>query len=604
MSHPSSVRVHHPRLVRASTSLALLFGIVGAAATGCGAAPPEQAASSKSDLDLSGYESASDVICHLVNDMPSFSVGDISFSSSGCQSNKYDNFYYLGSDYYRLELRGGPVESTRAATLANSLYCALKDSHGATANGTASTPLGAFGMSSRINVSKYDPTAMQVVGQRIGTLWAFGVPLDIEDQDYVATFPTEALKGGSVFSGFTTGHYMTLQTSTATWSIGGSGFIGPFTLSAKVGQQGYFSSMNNNLFGTNGGWQENNPNPGLTWSAWENSCKSCVPSWLIQCDCPSAAQTAQYNQFASWSSSQFENLTDGVLPYQGNTGGVSGNQVYLNSANNWTELGPAPGGLFPAIAAIGGTAGVAGDDTHTVGNNPSTYFDVSFGFDYGIINLDLDLQLDFSSSMELVQNDGELSDGPLAGSIMNNLYAQSTTQLSANLSVSNPFPFGPNPLIQETFNIINPTTAQPPATTAAWIQYDYTNGAPIYLYNTARTGNQGNPGAAEANCLAQPVQNNAPEAPASPQTWVQQVGNSAQANLFPCNVNLCNPSSNGSVSGTLETCSWNAATKSLACTQTNTPCSVCSDSVQLCDSSGHVYAPTSTTKYTAFCNAQ
>jgi hypothetical protein len=255
------------------------------------------------------------------------------------------------------------------------------------------------------------------------------------------------------------------------------------------------------------------------------------------------------------------------------------------------------------VQGIGGLPTLQGDPTHTITHDPSTYFTVDFGFNYDIINLDLALGLYFSSSMELVQNDVELSDGAKASTITNNLYAQSTTQITASLSISNPFPFGPNPLLNESFNIISPTPAAPPPTNAATIQFDYYNGQPIYHYETTRTG-IANTATAESTCLAAPAVNNDPVSPSSPQTLVQQVGNAAQQNLFPCNVKLCNPSSENSPDGTLRTCNWNTTTQSLQCTQTSTACSVCQDSADLCDASGHVYAPSMVVNHDSWCTNQ
>lgn len=131
------------------------------------------------------------------------------------------------SKLYRTGPGGGPVTYPQAATgMADALYCALKDMNGAQADGTVSAgPLGKFGMLTHVVVPKYDPVAMQVVGQRLGTLYAFGVGLDIEDQDFVASFPTEEQYNGSPVTANTgsVGHYMDLKTSTVSWGLSGTG---------------------------------------------------------------------------------------------------------------------------------------------------------------------------------------------------------------------------------------------------------------------------------------------------------------------------------------------------------------------------------------------
>jgi hypothetical protein len=589
---------------RAIRSAGLAWLVLGAF-TGCvGQVDPVGDDSTPQDtanLDLSGYKSAGQVLCDIVSHIPSFTVGDVSISSQGCQTQQYDNFYYFGSDYWtpRIAGIGGSTNPQRSYATATALYCALKDSNGAKADATVSTSLGRFGMLTHINVAKSDPTAMQVVGQRLGTLYAFGVGLDLEDQDYVAQFPHEnqarSCTGFICPIGGETGYYMDLQTSTAKWGLGGSGALGPFTLSVSFGQNPYFASMNNDAFAWSPASQQNAPNPGLTWSAWEQSCGSCVPSGLIQCDCPNSAQIAAHNQFASWTGAQYRNLTDGVLPYVGDTGGVSGNQVYLNPTLNWTQLGPSKGGLIAAVPALGGLPGTAGDPTHDAKDNPSTEFNVNFGFNYDIVDLSLNLKLGFLSAMELTQSQGGGADTVRYASVQNEIDAANSVNVTANLVVENPFPFGPNPLINATFDLVD--QGNQASTIAATVEYDYANGLPVYDYQTAATG-YANPSTAFTTCTTAPVVNNAPVTPGSPQTWVQNVGTAAQKQLYPCNVKLCQPN------GTLEICNWSASVNKMVCNQTSTLCSPCADSAQLCDASGKVYSPVSTTNYYSQCQIQ
>jgi hypothetical protein len=589
-------RVRH--LVTAVSTLAALV-----VAAGCGApadpAPKESTDTQKADLNLSGYQSAADVICNIVNNIPSFSVGDVSISSQGCSTQQYDNFYYLGSDHWVPTFGGNDPNPQRAYATSAALYCALKDSNGAVADATVPTALGKFGMLTHLVTSKYDSSTMQVVGQRLGTLYAFGVGMDIEDQDYVAHFPSEGQAQSCTppfcMLGGEAGYYMDLQTSTAKWGLSGSGNLGPFTLSLSFGQNPYFGSMNNNAFAWSPASQPNDPNPGLTWSAWVNSCNSCTPNGLIGCDCPTSADYAQYQQFAGWTGAQFRNLKDGVLPYVGDTGGVSGNQVYLNPTLNWTQLGPSFGGEVAAVQGMGGLPGTAGDPTHTAKDNPSTFFDVNFGFNYDIVDLSLTLGVNFLSAMELTQGSGGGADTNEYASVQNEVDAADNVSLTANLVIENPFPFGPNPLIQENFDIVEANKKA--STIAATMQYSYSNGLPFYEYQGAG-GPAGDPNAAFTACTTAPTVNNPPVTPSSPQAWAQNVGAAAQQKLFPCNVQLCQPNE------TMEICNWNVATKSMQCNQTGQPCSVCSDTAQLCDANGKVYTPRSTINNYSSCQIQ
>jgi hypothetical protein len=297
---------------RARLTACLMAGSL-ATALGCGTptepAPAAPAAGvdvgrADSALDLGGYKSAGQVVCDLLNQLPGGNIGGVNINKPWCQYVNYDDLYYLGSyAWSTLILNGSPPPSKRAPAMSDALFCALKDSRGAGADGTVHTGLGRFGMASRIEVPKWDVQARQVLGQRIGTLYLFGVGLDIEDQDYVATFPTEA--SNSTFLR-RTGYYMDLQSSKTSWGIGGNGTIPPFSLSLDFGQNGLFQSMQNNAIAFTSRDNNGNPDPtnaankALSWDAWVASCNACTPSGVIRCDCPSQADWAQHNAFAGW----------------------------------------------------------------------------------------------------------------------------------------------------------------------------------------------------------------------------------------------------------------------------------------------------------------
>ena len=521
-SRAASRRILRPRTTSFAT---LLLALATAGTTACGSPAPKEESTRGTTSGLNvivpgnppppgAPEDAAQVICSIINDIPSMSIGDVNISAGACTTHQYQNLYYLGSDSYSGRL-AGPAPPARAQAMTDALYCALSGSNGATANGTISGGgLGSFGMSSRIVVSQSNPSTMQVSGQRIGTLWAFGAGLDIEDQDYVVQFPTETQAQGLIHtSGGTTGRYMNLQTSTVGWSIGGSGSLPPFTLGLSFGQNPYFQSMNDNLVAILGDAYSNAANPALSWSAWTGMCSQTCTSFICY-SCPDAAETAQYQAFASYTAAQYDNLTDGVLPYVGDTGGISGNYVYANSSLNWTMFGPAPGGLVPNYETIYGPV-VAGDPTNTVMSNPSTYIKFDFGLDYDIISLMLNLDIDFASGMELTQGEIPSDDtAPAEATVVNKLSAESGVSLTANLSIANPFGFGPNPLLQETFTLFDPNPAAQ-TTTAASMEYDETMGFPFYGYTSA-SGTASNPVTAEQACLAAPVVNNASVTPRAP----------------------------------------------------------------------------------------
>jgi hypothetical protein len=136
----------------------------------------EPVAALSSELDLSNYHSVAEVICDLVDNIPGGNLVGINIQPPRCTFTNYRDLYYLGS-YRRPTVVGPntPLPSRRPIAMADALFCALKDSDGAQADGTIPTGVGKFGISSSIEVAKKDPAARQLVGQRLGTIWAFGV---------------------------------------------------------------------------------------------------------------------------------------------------------------------------------------------------------------------------------------------------------------------------------------------------------------------------------------------------------------------------------------------------------------------------------------------
>jgi hypothetical protein len=583
-----------------STWLASL--IAGSLAAGCAGSVDSTPAAADSPssgeaigaLDLTGYKSAGQVVCDLMNSLPGGNIGGVAIDKPTCGFTNYDNFYYLGS-YSRpiLVQPGTPPPSQRAQAMSDALFCALKDSATASngngsADGTVGTPVGRFGIQSSIAVPKYDAGARQVVGQRIGTLYLFGVGMNIEDQDYVATFPTERTGGGGIFSLPHTGYYMDLQSSTTTWHLGGHGSIGLFTLGLEFGQNGYFASMNNNAIALSPQDGNNRFDPELSWDHWQQGCNACKASGALFCDCPGSGDVAQHNAYANWTDAQFRNLSDGTLPYWGTSGGVSGNFVYRNSTKNWMQLGFANGGS--GIQNDGNDA----DPTHNAANNPSTHLGFTFALDYDIIDLSLALNVNFRSGMELTQADHFTNEFKNHyADVGTRLDAESSIGLTGRLTIANPFPFGPDYLVDETLTILDPThVKKEDDKLVTTISYDYTQGFPFSTYVTPAGDQSANAQAAHDACVAVPAVNNPPVAPGNPDTLLSQAASAAQQNMWPCHVKLCKAGGDGYRVGTLETCEWNKSTHKLDCVQTTQTCNVCSDSrADVCFADGSFVSP-------------
>jgi hypothetical protein len=535
------------------------------------------------NLDLTGYKNAGQVVCDIMNSLPGGNIAGVGIDKPTCSFTNYDNLYYLGSLSQPISFGGPPpAVSHRAPAMSDALFCALKDSAGAVADGTFGTPVGRFGIKSRIDVPKFDAGARQVVGQRLGTLFLFGKGIDIEDQDYVVSFPTERATGGALLIPHT-GYYMDLQSAATTWRLGGSGTVGLFTLSLSFGQNGYFSSMNNDAFALSPRDGNNHADDLLSWTHWQSSCNSCIAAGSAFCDCPGSGDIAQHNQFAGWSDAQFRNLGDGTLPYWGPAGGVSGNYVYRDASKNWTMFGRSSGSGISAGQADA-------EPSFDVLHNPSTDFHFTFALDYEIIALSLALGVDFKSGMDLTQSshfENEFKNH--YADVATTLDAQSGATLDARLVIRNPFPFGPDYLVDETFHVLNPTTHNANGhVTAASISYDFTDGFPYHAYSGAAVGTAPNAQAAHDACVAVAPRNNPPTTPGSPEALAQQAAAAAADAMWPCHVRICKPTGS-TFSGTLQTCEWNHATKKLDCVQTTQPCGVCQAAkADLCLADGSV----------------
>ena len=560
-------------------SLFSLAFAVGCAASGEISDEPETPGNERAVTESAGH-----VLCDVINQVPSFSVGSVTIDKPTCSNTDYDNLYYLGSIGYSVIIRPGtPAPSQKPAVMADAIYCALRDSDGARADGTVPTALGRFGMESQLVISTKDPVGRRIVGQRLGKLYLFDHPITLDSQDVSATFPTEAANS-LLFR--TTGYYMDLTSSTTSWHIGGNGTlptVPPLTLSIAFDETGNFQSFNNDGFSWKPHGGNNAPNQQFSWQTVFGGCNQCLASHGLFCTCPSATDTAQHNAFANWTDAQYAKLTDGILPYYG-TYGTSGNYVYRETSRNWFQFGKPNGALTSD-----------GDPSHS-GNSfsPTANLTFNFGLNYDIIDLELELDVGFRSGMEMTQNQYFINEfANHLADVQTHLDAESRASLDAHLKIANPFPFGPSYLVDETFSIFHPTPKAQSVTPTS-IAYDDVNGYPYYDYYVDNMGSS-NPQASINACLQAPPVSNPPVQPDNPQTGLTQAVSNAKQELYPCHVVLCKPATANAVLGTVRNCEWNILRQRLDCTDTTTTCEMCRQSADLCDASGNVYYPTSIT---------
>lgn len=560
--------------------------IVSAALLGCGAEPvaeDEELAEAGEGLPPGGKADHpgggfGKTVCDILDALPNLSFGGIGIANPSCTRTDYHDLFYLGSDSRLL----GRQSSSRAQATSEALYCALKEAHGAVADGTSHTPLGRFGMESRLEISSADPRARRVEGQRLGRLYAFGVGVDLDNQDFRAAFPTERSSTRFLRR---TGHYMDVETRTTKWRVGGSVAAPPFTFSLDLEQRPFYEVLGNGavalspLVPAGDDRGRHDYREAFRWQTFVDRCNECRAASLAFCDCPTEADWAGHNRFAGWVDAQYRNLQDAVLPFFG-AAGVSGDHVYKTPGVNWFQLGRPDG------------AGHPGEPSHR--GDPSTRFGFGFGVTFEIVEVKLQLGVGFRSGMELQKfPSGGLDTGTAAprSNVVTSLDAESDLDLDAHLIVRNPFPFGPDILLDADIPLLHPEPATGHAVASA-MQYDEASGLPFTGYATA-AGPQFDAQGARDVCLSAPPVSLPRTEPGSPKDFVDRVREEAGKKLFPCDVRLCRPRDDGNLAarGTRQLCDWNQATRRLDCRDTGESCEMCDQHAALCDEQGNLYSP-------------
>jgi hypothetical protein len=580
-------------LSRRTASAWFTLAIIAASTTNCSSAPSTLESATES-LDGPGK-----AMCSLIRDLGNVSIGPIGIDDTDCQSTDYDNLYYLGSVSRSIRFQGGHAAEVvspnqRPDALSKALYCAIGYSDGLHADGTVSA-LGGMGVRSRIHMTKKDAAAREVSGQRVGTLVVFGAAMDIEDQDFDVTFPTESGRrpssGPVLLESRSVGYYMDLKTSAVSWHVGGGGQLGPFALKLRFGQNGSFDSVNNNGVVFRPANQANAPSNHYPFNfdyarvhADCNACQAacqpgrfcvcpsnCSGSVGFTCACPSTEQV----QFEACTncSRDFGNLADGQLPYYGDTGGAAGPYFYSDTSYDWFHFGT------PGTALVGGEPFASAPD-----KAPTTSFSASLGYSLEILTLEIAADLSFRDAFAVTQGSefsNEFRDH--YGNVATLLDAQSEASVSAHVIIDFPLPFVDHPIADFRFDILKPSSTDLARGTAKgpYVAYDYTQGNPIKAFDV------GGRAASIDACLAVPPQTSPPVPTGNPADFANAVSQAAIGQLHPCHVDIC-------PNGVHQKCEWNAATKKLDCAAAAGPCTACTSSAAMCDAQGNVYQPSST----------
>jgi hypothetical protein len=174
--------------------------------------------------------------------------------------------------------------------------------------------------------------------------------------------------------------------------------------------------------------------------------------------------------------------------------------------------------------------------------------------------------------------------------VSTSLESGSNAKLAVRLVIANPFPFGPDNLLDESFDIFDETTPNHP-TEASRVEFDYAQGFPFHAY-VKHGASQGDAQVAHDNCLAVQPADGSLTPPGSVKDFAEEVKANAKNALYPCHIHMCSVESPGSYYGHLQTCEWNHTTGHMDCVQTNQQCETCSEqTADLCDAAGNVYHP-------------
>jgi hypothetical protein len=521
--------------------------------------------------------------------------------------------------------------STSAARLnAQSLYCALKGADGASIDGTASL-LGTFGARTHFNVYDANPTTLKIKAQRLTTLFAFGLPLTLENQPFDWSFDTENQisqtvanvrpptgPGGQPSITTTvipnhTGQYALASSGGMDWRFAADGSFPIGIGSLKVGvnffsRHPYFgSNRTSNWFGLE--FDDNRayamsgivaylgrPQETDRRNSWNNylaACNSCLsgaPGGINTCDCPTAQEVDQhYRQcgLSGCNDAYYRNLTDGRLPHEGRRG-ASGPFFDRNErgySDFWHYGKPGPG------ANIGSVAN--GEPVHqlTSENNATSGIDVTVGysFDVGPANIGFNVHLDAEARSGIALRDYRpfTDTGPGHRITQLGLDAEGRTRVDAKIKICVDIPFIGNLCpVDETIDLIPLTNSQSFDKLPTRFSWDEgTNGAGVmgsYLVNGVATPVN--------SCLAVPPVAETPLEAGDPSKFVTDLRNRIEDNVWLCNVQVCTRTSTGGTQ--LRKCTWDAATEKLNCFVASTGCSCFDTRADLCDSWGRVHRTT------------
>jgi hypothetical protein len=471
------------------------------------------------------------------------------------------------------------------------IQCAVTHSDGAVASeGVGNTPVGKFGVESHLSVIDRSVTPQHVEAERLGRIFLFDVPadLDIEDIHFLSRSenrPAGTIDAARVFSGepYTqnvdarTGEYLEITSNNRDWTIGAKDPIkvpaGPIEVLIKpsLTHTPFYESINNQLVAPAS--DVNTLFDFNTQLGPELNCiAACTPTTLCVCQSdPSSSQLAEHERTCPGGSCDYANLNDGILPFDGALGGATQNSLYDIPMVNWFHFGPpgTGGGLSSGKLASGQVFTENAYDLDTpdkAKQNTQFSLHLDAGYSLGPATLAIGIQTDvnFRSSFALRQSFAPGPDRPGQQAVIETaLDSQSSVDVQVELLIDfGLFSFNPKYTI---WNAATGNTPRPLTTINYAPQEDSAVGS------FAVSGQLLDANGAIGECLQDPTSLTPLTPPSDPGDFLNKLGPSAVAHIHPCHVAICN------ADGTqLTTCNWDSHALSLNCSTDTVHCSPCS----------------------------
>jgi len=588
--------------------------LLAIAASACSAGDGSGSDGAAADVDGPGSVDStkgalkSSTICSAIDKIASIATMGSNFGVSvGCGDDNATSTAYLGSS------TSAAWATTNALMESEALYCAIQATDGHNAVAQIDTPLGKFGMRSRISILTADAANRHVTGQRIGQLVAFDQYLDTESQTFDFDAPTEWQSARSVlairrdadslppktyyqripaqrgqYSLFTTsGHHFNLHAD-AEFPI-----AGPFNGTVFLEFQNRTPYDGHNAFAyamspqdsSSGGYvfeKKSEDERRISFDIMQADCDACrnsIPDGGIDtCGvsvCPDSKQLEDHFRtcgtskgFAACTDDYYNNLTDGRLPYEGDYG-ASGPFIDNGIPNNWWHIGSPKSSQLVENVPDEPVYSLLSSDSFL--SSPTTHLGFGFGVNASVkifkIALGLDAEFDFRDGLAIREdrvNEVDTSLTVATNRVQTWIDSEARAQINASAKVTARIPIvGDVTLINEHYNIIDKSVRSSSNAPRYQTSASWSEGSPSSITSYQVGGVDTDIG----SCLDAPLATNPEVEVNNPKDVAGTIMNQAHDRIVPCNIRLCDPTTN-----TRNDCTWNSARNSMSCTDSGQAC--------------------------------